>query len=145
MPNLDRLIRRKGLELHNFIVPTPSCCPQRVCLWTGRYVHNHNVSDLQPPFYTHACPLAVMGMNDCVVNQAPIKHQQCRRSSFLVCASGMQMTMSRAPHGAYRKFFQYKMDQSYLPVWLQARPYRCLPEPLISCCARSAALHKPDP
>lgn len=49
MPNVRRLLQRKGLTFENSFAPYPLCCPSRASFLTGRYAHNHGVfSHLEP-------------------------------------------------------------------------------------------------
>ncbi|WP_134739761.1 sulfatase [Nocardioides sp. 503] len=41
MPNLNRLVVRKGTRLTQGTAPTPICVPARASLLTGQYAHNH--------------------------------------------------------------------------------------------------------
>jgi N-acetylglucosamine-6-sulfatase len=50
MPNLDRLLRRRGTEFRGYYVSTPLCCPSRATLLSGRYPHNHGVLTNDPGF-----------------------------------------------------------------------------------------------
>ncbi|KAG2425492.1 hypothetical protein HXX76_013701 [Chlamydomonas incerta] len=75
MPQLHRLVRRRGLEVQHFITPVASCCPARTAFLTGRHCHNTN------------------------------------------------MTSNAWPLGGYIKFKRDRLDQDYLPVWLQAAGY----------------------
>lgn len=43
MPNVKRLIKKKGLSFENFIVTNSICCPSRATLLRGQYSHNHQV------------------------------------------------------------------------------------------------------
>lgn len=43
MPNLNKLIRKKGVTIPNFFVSTAECCQTRTTLNLGMYAHNHNV------------------------------------------------------------------------------------------------------
>ncbi len=49
MPQLNRHVVAKGLQLRNFLISTAACCPSRTILMTGRYTHNNNVtSNIEP-------------------------------------------------------------------------------------------------
>jgi hypothetical protein len=50
MPYVQKHLREKGTFYENHFVPTALCCPARVTLWTGRYAHNTNVTNVQPPY-----------------------------------------------------------------------------------------------
>jgi arylsulfatase A-like enzyme len=43
MPNVERLLSRNGATFTDFIVAAPDCCPSRVSLLRGQYVHNHGI------------------------------------------------------------------------------------------------------
>ncbi|KAG2489558.1 hypothetical protein HYH03_012009 [Edaphochlamys debaryana] len=74
-PALDKYLRRRGLELPNFLTHVASCCPSRTTLFTGRYCHNTNITGNGPRT------------------------------------------------GGVTRFFEYGLDEDYLPVWLQAAGY----------------------
>jgi arylsulfatase A-like enzyme len=50
MPNVRRLLRRKGLSFENSFAPYPLCCPSRASFLTGRYAHNHGVFSHVEPY-----------------------------------------------------------------------------------------------
>lgn len=43
-------LKEQGTFYKNHFVSTALCCPSRVSLWTGRYAHNTNVTDVKPPY-----------------------------------------------------------------------------------------------
>jgi N-acetylglucosamine-6-sulfatase len=52
MPKLQQYLVSQGAT-HNYHYCTVSqCCPSRVSMWTGRHAHNHNVTDVRPPYGT---------------------------------------------------------------------------------------------
>ncbi len=50
MPNVRRLLQRRGLTFENSFAPYPLCCPSRASFLTGRYAHNHHVYSHDEPF-----------------------------------------------------------------------------------------------
>ncbi len=44
MPNVQRLLVRRGTSFGNAITSFPLCCPSRASLLTGQFAHNHGVS-----------------------------------------------------------------------------------------------------
>ncbi len=57
MPNVRRLVKRRGLSFENSFAPYPLCCPSRASFLTGRYAHNHEV-------YSHAEPFGFASFRD---------------------------------------------------------------------------------
>ena len=57
MPNVRRLIQRKGLSFENSFAPYPLCCPSRSSFLSGKYTHNHHV-------YTHLEPYGFAAFRD---------------------------------------------------------------------------------
>ena len=49
LPNVQRLIARKGTRFTSFYVPLSWCCPSRASMLTGQYPHNHRVLTNAPP------------------------------------------------------------------------------------------------
>jgi N-acetylglucosamine-6-sulfatase len=50
MPNVQRLLQRRGLTFENSFAPYPLCCPSRASFLSGKYAHNHHVYSTQDPF-----------------------------------------------------------------------------------------------
>jgi N-acetylglucosamine-6-sulfatase len=50
MPNVRRLLQRRGLTFENSFAPYPLCCPSRASFLTGMYAHNHHVYSHEEPF-----------------------------------------------------------------------------------------------
>lgn len=50
MPNVRRLLQRRGLSFANSFAPYPLCCPSRASFLTGQYAHNHHVYSHEDPF-----------------------------------------------------------------------------------------------
>ena len=57
MPNVRRLVQRRGLSFENSFAPYPLCCPSRSSFLSGRYTHNHHV-------YTHLEPYGFAAFPD---------------------------------------------------------------------------------
>ncbi len=57
MPNVRRLLQRRGLSFENSFAPYPLCCPSRASFLTGQYAHNHHV-------YSHAEPFGFKSFRD---------------------------------------------------------------------------------
>lgn len=49
MPNVQRLLARRGTTYENAFASLPLCCPSRATLVTGQYAHNHGVWSNKPP------------------------------------------------------------------------------------------------
>ena len=49
MPHLQALLADQGMTFTTLLAPTPLCCPARVTVLTGQYVHNHQVLWNNPP------------------------------------------------------------------------------------------------
>jgi len=49
MPHVRRDLGHAGVTFANAFASAPECCPSRVSLLTGQYVHNHRVLSNQPP------------------------------------------------------------------------------------------------
>jgi arylsulfatase A-like enzyme len=47
LPNLNRLVVRKGTRLTQGTAPTPICVPARASLLTGQYAHNHGALTIE--------------------------------------------------------------------------------------------------
>ena len=43
MPDTRKLFRKRGTKLSNAVATTPTCCPSRASIMSGRYAHNHGV------------------------------------------------------------------------------------------------------
>jgi len=48
-PNIRELLEQGGMTFENALVPVSLCCPSRVSLLRGQYVHNHQVLSNGPP------------------------------------------------------------------------------------------------
>ncbi|EXJ71432.1 uncharacterized protein A1O5_05240 [Cladophialophora psammophila CBS 110553] len=63
MPNVQNLLASNGTTFSNHYCTTALCCPSRVSLFTGKCVHNTNVTDVRLPY--GAYPKFVSeGLND---------------------------------------------------------------------------------
>ena len=49
MPNVERLLVRRGTSFTNSFASFPLCCPSRATFLTGQYAHNHGVLSNTPP------------------------------------------------------------------------------------------------
>ena len=49
MPNVERLLVRRGTSFANSFASFPLCCPSRATFLTGQYAHNHGVLSNTPP------------------------------------------------------------------------------------------------
>ena len=49
MPNVRRLLARRGTTFTNSFVSYPLCCPSRATFLTGQYAHNHGIVGNFPP------------------------------------------------------------------------------------------------
>src|SRR5688572_23696620 len=43
MPSTRRIFGRGGTKFGNAVTTTPTCCPSRATIMSGRYAHNHGV------------------------------------------------------------------------------------------------------
>jgi N-acetylglucosamine-6-sulfatase len=50
MPHVQTLLLDQGIEFTKHYAHLALCCPSRVTLWTGQHAHNHNVTDVGPPY-----------------------------------------------------------------------------------------------
>jgi N-acetylglucosamine-6-sulfatase len=50
MPHLRNLIVDQGTTYAQHYCTVALCCPSRATLWTGRAAHNHNVTNVAPPY-----------------------------------------------------------------------------------------------
>ncbi len=56
MPNVTNLLNNQGVEFTNATYTYPLCCPSRVTMFTGQYIHNHGVFDNRTPDTPGAIP-----------------------------------------------------------------------------------------
>lgn len=49
MPQLQKLVARRGVTFKNSVVSYSFCCPSRATLYTGQYAHNHRVLTNKAP------------------------------------------------------------------------------------------------
>ncbi len=63
MPNVDRLISQNGTTFQKHYCTMALCCPSRVSLFTGKCVHNTNVTDVRPPYGAYS-KFVSQGLND---------------------------------------------------------------------------------
>lgn len=50
MPLVKKHLVERGTFFSRHYATTAVCCPSRVTLWTGRFAHNTNVTDVSPPY-----------------------------------------------------------------------------------------------
>lgn len=50
MPLVKKHLLEKGTNFMKHYATTAVCCPSRVTLWTGKFAHNTNVTDVSPPY-----------------------------------------------------------------------------------------------
>ncbi|KFA79191.1 hypothetical protein S40288_02392, partial [Stachybotrys chartarum IBT 40288] len=50
MPKLKKHLLDQGTYYRKHYCTVALCCPSRVSLWTGKAAHNHNVTDVMPPY-----------------------------------------------------------------------------------------------
>lgn len=50
MPHLKQHLTDQGTYFRRHYCTVALCCPSRVSLWTGKAAHNHNVTDVNPPY-----------------------------------------------------------------------------------------------
>ncbi|OTB18106.1 hypothetical protein K445DRAFT_308751 [Daldinia sp. EC12] len=50
MPLVKKHLLEKGTRFSSHYATTAVCCPSRVTLWTGKFAHNTNVTDVSPPY-----------------------------------------------------------------------------------------------
>ena len=45
MPELQKLVGERGVSFERAYLSDPLCCPSRATILTGKYTHNHNVTN----------------------------------------------------------------------------------------------------
>ena len=50
MQQVQNLLVDQGTQFTRHYAHLALCCPSRVTLWTGQHAHNHNVTDVSPPY-----------------------------------------------------------------------------------------------
>ncbi|KAI8960102.1 putative arylsulfatase [Daldinia sp. FL1419] len=50
MPLVQKHLLEQGTRFSSHYATTAVCCPSRVTLWTGKFAHNTNVTDVSPPY-----------------------------------------------------------------------------------------------
>ncbi|KAI1767487.1 Arylsulphatase [Hypoxylon sp. FL1150] len=78
MPLVRKHLSEKGTEFKKHYATTAVCCPSRVTLWTGRFAHNTNVTDVSPPYGGYPKFLA-QGYND---NYFPVWLQEAGYNTY---------------------------------------------------------------
>jgi N-acetylglucosamine-6-sulfatase len=101
MPLLQKYIINEGTFYKRHYCSTAICCPSRVTLWTGKYAHNTNVTDVFPPYGESSFPLTL---------QAGSEQSYSQNAEPLT--------------GGYPKFVSQGLNENYLPIWLQEAGYK---------------------
>lgn len=50
MPLVKKHLLEQGTFFSSHYATTAVCCPSRVTIWTGKFAHNTNVTDVSPPY-----------------------------------------------------------------------------------------------
>jgi N-acetylglucosamine-6-sulfatase len=54
MGNVERDLAARGVTFDHAFASAPECCPSRLSLLTGQYIHNHGVISNEPPDGGHS-------------------------------------------------------------------------------------------
>ncbi|KAI1395936.1 Arylsulphatase [Hypoxylon fuscum] len=78
MPLVKKHLLERGTSFKKHYATTAVCCPSRVTLWTGRFAHNTNVTDVSPPYGGYP-KFVSQGFND---NYFPVWLQQAGYNTY---------------------------------------------------------------
>ncbi|KAH9900185.1 Arylsulphatase [Xylariomycetidae sp. FL2044] len=80
MPNVQKYLVDQGTSYTRHYCTVSLCCPSRVSIWTGKAAHNHNVTDVSPPYGGYSKFLDE-GLND---NYLPVWLQEGGYATYYV-------------------------------------------------------------
>ncbi|KAI1772928.1 Arylsulphatase [Hypoxylon cercidicola] len=78
MPRVRKHLLERGTDFKRHYATTAVCCPSRVTLWTGRFAHNTNVTDVSPPYGGYP-KFVSQGFND---NYLPVWLQEAGYNTY---------------------------------------------------------------
>ncbi|KAI1377251.1 putative arylsulfatase [Hypoxylon crocopeplum] len=78
MPLVKKHLLDQGTYFSRHYATTAVCCPSRVTLWTGRFAHNTNVTDVKPPYGGYP-KFVSQGFND---NYFPVWLQEAGYNTY---------------------------------------------------------------
>ncbi|KAI1104910.1 Arylsulphatase [Jackrogersella minutella] len=78
MPLVKKHLLDRGTYFSRHYATTAVCCPSRVTLWTGKFAHNTNVTDVKPPYGGYP-KFVSQGYND---NYFPVWLQQAGYNTY---------------------------------------------------------------
>ncbi|KAI0833080.1 Arylsulphatase [Hypoxylon sp. FL0890] len=78
MPLVKKHLLDRGTYFSHHYATTAVCCPSRVTLWTGKFAHNTNVTDVSPPYGGYP-KFVSQGYND---NYFPVWLQQAGYNTY---------------------------------------------------------------
>ncbi|XXH00751.1 cell cycle RNA binding protein whi3 [Hypoxylon texense] len=78
MPLVRKHLLEKGTNFRKHYATTAVCCPSRVTLWTGKFAHNTNVTDVSPPYGGYP-KFVSQGFND---NYFPVWLQEAGYNTY---------------------------------------------------------------
>ncbi|KAI0883263.1 Arylsulphatase [Annulohypoxylon maeteangense] len=78
MPLVKKHLLDQGTYFSSHYATTAVCCPSRVTIWTGKFAHNTNVTDVSPPYGGYP-KFVAEGFND---NYFPVWLQQAGYNTY---------------------------------------------------------------
>ncbi|KAI1092286.1 Arylsulphatase [Rostrohypoxylon terebratum] len=78
MPLVKKHLLEQGTFFSSHYATTAVCCPSRVTIWTGKFAHNTNVTDVSPPYGGYP-KFVAEGFND---NYFPVWLQQAGYNTY---------------------------------------------------------------